>query len=365
MVNRRSYLKRLAAVTTVGSVGGLAGCSGEDPADDATQTEESTPEVDWIMNPAQEEIDITVQYQPLFDYLESEADVKINGIPTASYSGTVQELKRAGEGDRVFADVSPGAVAQIPDVIDVTGMRVAYGAEKYFSLITTTPDSGIEELADIEGETIATGAPTSVSGTLYPMYMLKNAGLDIGDAPGGSAEDFTYRTSDHTTARKELIGDDRIVAASTGAFSTASHVPQEQFDEMSQDFVELSAEYDSAGERDPELQLLAVSEPLPRAPIVSNGAWDDPLKEELRQLMIDAPSEAFEHESQEALAEQLGVDPALLDKDEEDLTDEEKDDVQLVEDHGLWFSGIVEATKDDYDPIATLGQDLGLEWSNL
>lgn len=370
MVNRRSYLKRLAAVTTVGTVGGLAGCSGEDEPEDAEQTEEEQTEeppaeITWIMNPAQEEIDITVQYQPLFDYLEENADVKINGQPTASYSGTVQELRRSEGGDRVFADTSPGAVAQIPGEIDVTGMRIAYGAEKYFSLITTTADSDIEELADLEGEVIATAAPTSVSGTLFPLYMLSNAGLDIGNAPGGSPADFEIRASDHTTARKQMIEDDRIAAAATGAFSTAAHVPQEQFDAMSEDFVDISVEYDSAGEREPELQLLAVSDPIPRAPIVSNAAWDESLKGELRQLMIDAPQEAFEHESQELLAEELGVDPALLEKDESELTEAEQDSVELVEDHGLWFSGVAPASVEDYDPVSNLGQELGLEWSDL
>jgi phosphonate transport system substrate-binding protein len=332
---------------------------------DGEMTDTEPTEVTWVMNPAQEAIDITVQYQPLFDHLESEADVTIDPQPTRSYSGTVQELRRAAEGDRIFADVSPGAVAQIPEEVDVTGMRVAFGAEQYFSLITTTTDSGIEELADLEGETIATAAPTSVSGTLFPLYMLSQAGLDIGSAPGGSPEDFEMRASDHTTAREQLIQDDRIVAAGTGAFSTAAHVPQEQFDEMSQDFVEISAEYDGAGERDPQLDLLAVSEPIPRAPIVSNAAWDEDLKGELRQLMIDAPQEAFEHESREALAEALNVDPALLEMDEEDLSEQELEDVELVEDHSLWFSGVEPATAEDYDPVASLGQELGLEWSEL
>jgi phosphonate transport system substrate-binding protein len=322
-------------------------------------------EVTWVMNPAEEEIDITVQYQPLFEYLESEADVTINELPTASYSGTVQELRRAQEGDRIFADTSPGAVAQIPEEIDVTGIRVAFGSDRYFSLITTMPDSGIEELADLEGETIATAAPTSVSGTLFPLLMLKSAGLDVGSAPGGSPEDFELRTSDHSTAREQLVSDDRIAAAGTGAFSTAPHVPKEQFEELSEEFAELSSEYESAGEREPQLDLLSVSDPIPRAPIVSNAAWDEPRKDELRQLMIDAPEEAFQHDSQAELAEQLGVDPSLLERDESELTDQEREDVQLVEDHELWFSGIEPATVEDYQPIAELGQELGLNWEDL
>ncbi|MFC5133434.1 MULTISPECIES: PhnD/SsuA/transferrin family substrate-binding protein [Haloferacaceae] len=382
--NRRTFVKTAGATGVVG----LAGCTGDGGSGDdgsgddgsgddgsgddgsgdgetAGSSDDSTTEVTWVMNPAQEEIDIQVQYQPLFEYLESEADVEIIEQPTASYSGTAQELRRAAEGDRVFADTSPGAVAQIPEEIDVTGMRVAYGAEQYFSLITTRADSDIESLADLEGEVVASAAPTSVSGTLFPLLMLRQAGLDIGNAPGGSPEDFELRTSDHTTAREQLIGDDRIAAAGTGAFSTAAHVPQEQFDEMSQDFVDVSAEYDGAGERDPELRLLAVSDPIPRAPIVSNAAWEESLKDDLRQLMIDAPQEAFEHDSEADIAEALNVDPALLEMDEEELSESELEEVELVADHSLWFSGIVEATVEDFDPVAELGQELGLDWGDL
>lgn len=366
--NRRTFIKTAGA----GGAVALAGCSGGDGSDGGDtdggsmgDADGSATEITWVMNPAEEEIDIQVQYQPLFEYIESEADVEIIEQPTASYSGTAQELRRAAEGDRVFADTSPGAVAQIPDQIDVTGMRVAYGAEKYFSLITTTADSDVEELADIEGEVFASAAPTSVSGTLFPLFMLNNAGLDIGSAPSGSPEDFELRTSDHSTAREQLIQDDRIAAAGTGAFSTAAHVPQAQFDEMSEEFVEVSAEYDGAGENDPELQLLAVSDPIPRAPIVSNAAWDEPLKDDVRQLMIDAEQEAFEHDSQADIAEALNVDPAILDTDESELSEEQQDDLNLVEAHSLWFSGVVEATKEDYDPVAQLGRELGLEWSDL
>ena len=363
--SEKSTRRRFLAATGVGGTALLTGHAGREGAVFGAVQDDSTTEVTWVMNPAEEEIDITVQYQPLFEYLESEAEIEIIEQPTASYSGTAQELRRASEGDRVFADTSPGAVAQIPEEIDVTGMRVAFGAEKYFSLITTTADSDIEELADLEGEVVASAAPTSVSGTLFPLFMLSNAGLDIGSAPSGSPEDFELRTSDHSTAREQLVEDNRIAAAGTGAFSTAAHVPQEQFDEMSQEFVDVSAEYDGAGESDPELRLLAVSDPIPRAPIVSNAAWEESLKDDVRQLMIDAEQEAFEHDSQADIAEALNIDPEILDMDESELSEEQQDDLELVEARALWFSGVVEATKEDYVPVAELGRELGLDWSEL
>lgn len=350
-VSRRRYLTVAGGTATIG----LAGCLHGGGGDDA---------ITWVMNPAEQGIDIGIQYQPLFDYLESEADVEIDPMKTQSYSGTVQELRRATDGDAVLADVSPGAVAQIPDEIDVVGMRLAFGSELYFSLVTTTPDSGVNSLEDAAGERVVTAGPTSVSGTLFPMLMFKRAGLDIGGAPDGDPEDFDWRPTDHFTAREQLIQDPEITVAGTGAFSTASHVPQEQFDEMSEDFANISVEYADAGSRDPELQLLGVSDPIPRAPIVANTDWDDDRREEVEQLMLEADEEVFKHDPEE-LANELGMDPSLLDKDEEELTEEEEEQINQFEDHGLWFDGIEPATKDDYQPISDLAEELGLDWEEV
>ena len=349
-------------LTTSGAAGALAlaGCVGgdddngtDDNGDDSTDTgddnggttADTTTEVNWVMNPAEEAVDIEIQYQPLFEYLESEADVEINGVQTSDYSSTVLELQRGG-GD--FADTSPGAVAQIPDDIDVVGMRLAFGAERYFSLITTLADSDINELADLEGETVATAATGSVSGTWFPMLMLQQAGLDIGSAPDGDPVDFEWQPSDHDTAREQLVENPNVAAAGTGAFSTAAHVPQEQFDEMSDQFVDISVEYGDAGTREPELDLLAVSEPIPRAPIVARADWDDPVREELETLMLEAESDRFEHDDEE-LAEALGTEVGS----------------EIFEDHQLWFNGIEPATVDDYEPVVELLNELGLQPEDL
>ncbi|MCU4754094.1 PhnD/SsuA/transferrin family substrate-binding protein [Halobacteria archaeon AArc-curdl1] len=342
---RRTFLKGAGVTATAG----LAGCLG-----DLTGGDDET--ISWVMNPAEESIDIETQYSPLFNYLEDEAGVEIEGIQTSDYSSTVLEMQR-GSGD--FADTSPGAVAQIPDDIDVVGMRLAFGAERYFSLIATTPDNDIDSLEDLEGKHVATASSTSVSGTLFPMLMLSQAGLDTGGAPDGNPNDFEWSPSDHDTAREQLIENPNVDAAAAGAFSLADHIPQEQFDEMSQDFVDISVEYGDAGTRDPELQLLGVSDPIPRAPIVVRSDWDDPIREELEELMIEAEPENFEHDPEE-LVDDLGLDPEILDADPEDLTEEQLEDLETFEDHELWFNGIEPATHDDYQPVVDLLDELGL-----
>jgi phosphonate transport system substrate-binding protein len=320
---RRRFLQTTGAAGVVGLTGCLFGNS------DDSGSSENTVRV--ILNPAEEGVEITKQYQPLFDYIESETDAEIEADRAESYTATLQTIRND---QAEIADTSPSAAIAGSDVVDVVGIRVAYGAAQYFSLITTTPDSGINQLTDLEGETVSMSDILSVSGTLVPLTMLQDAGLDVGSAPDGDAEDFDTEHSDHITARDQMVERDDVAAAATGAFSTAAHVPQEQFDEMSQDFVDISAEYEGAGSEEPELELLGVSDPIPRAPLVSRSGWDADIREDVEEAILNAEPEDLEHDD---------------DYDGEPL----------------WFTGVEEGTLDDYEPIQQVMDELGLEFSDI
>lgn len=313
---RRTFLKGAGATATVG----LAGCVGDLSGDG--------DEVRMVLNPAEGDVDMMRQYEPLFDYIEDETGVEIDATETESYTATVDAIRNE---QTELADISPTGVIAAPDQMDILGIRVAFGADQYFSLIATTPDSEIEELSDIDGHDIAIGDALSVSGSLFPLFMLDEAGLDVGNAPDGDPVDFNARHSDHTTAREELFQMDEVVAAGAGAFSLTAYIPQDQFSDQ---FAEISAEYDSAGTEDEELRLVAESDPIPRAPIVARADWDDPVKEDIEE--------------------------ALLNATDEDLIDEDEDD-----DHQLWFTGLEEGSVDDFDPIADVMDSLDLEFADL
>lgn len=324
--NRRTFVKTAGAAGVVG----LAGCAGGTAGD----TEDTTT-AQFILNPAEADVEIERQYQPMFEYLESEVDVEIEPDRAESYTATLQSM-RNDQGE--IADISPSAVVAGEGVVDVVGVRIAYGAAQYFSTVTTTPDSGIESLTDLEGELIYMGDILSVSGTLVPLTILQNAGLDVGTAPDGDAVDFDAEYSDHTTAREQMVQRDDVMAATTGAFSSAPYVPQEQFEELSQDFVDISAEYSGAGdaieEEGVELRLLAVSDPIPRAPLVTRSNWDDPVKADIEE--------------------------AILNVSEEDLSHGDGYDGEP-----LWFTGVEEGSVETYEPIATVMDELGLEFEDL
>ena len=77
-VDRRSVIRSTGAAAAFG----LAGCTGSGGG--------GTDEVRFILNPAEADVDITAQYQPMFDHIESETDVTVEAVETASYAATLQ-----------------------------------------------------------------------------------------------------------------------------------------------------------------------------------------------------------------------------------------------------------------------------------
>lgn len=320
MENRRRFLKSTAAAGTIGLTG-TAGCIG-----DLSGGSGDDNQVRMVLNPAEGSVDMQEQYQPLFDYLEEETDATIEATEADSYTATVEAIRND---QAELADISPSGVIAAPDQMDIVGIRVAYGAERYFSLITTTPDSGIEELSDIEDKVVGLSGRLSVSGSLFPLYMLSEAGLDTGSAPDGDPNNFETEHSDHDTALNTMMNRDDVHAAGTGAFVAAPYVPEDQFSDQ---FMEISAEADGVGSEDQELVLLAESDPIPRAPIVSRSNWDSSLKAD--------------------------IETALLEVEEDDIIDPDAEEP-------LWFTGLVEGSVDDYDPIANVMDELGLEFADI
>ncbi|MFD1513238.1 substrate-binding domain-containing protein [Halomarina rubra] len=344
MSKRREFLKSAGAV---GAAGLLAGCLGGDEGEGTTspsgsnQTGEdgststgdgtnstsqepgtttgSSGEADSIMfalTPAEGDVRIEEQYKPMFEYLESEANVTVESTVAADYTAVLQALD-AGQAD--FADSSPSIALKggQDGVTEVTGIRVAYGADKYFSLLYTMADSGIEQTADLEGTSVAFADRISTSGSIFPLFMLKEAGLDIGNAPKGQPGNFSGTWSDHAAATQALETREEVKAAGTGAFVAADYIPKDQFP---QQFLDISAEADGAGSKtgEKEYRLLECSDPIPRAPIVHRADLDSGVKSR--------------------------VSEALLSATEEDLVLEDADEP-------LWFTGVKEGSVEDYQPV--------------
>jgi len=309
MTNRRNFLKSVGVAGGAAFTAGCIGQFGSQPYGDGTLT--------FVMSPTEPQEYMESQYAPVREYLDeqTEDDVDVELQYAQNYSAVLRAL---GEGNAEIAETGPFAAALgvRGDQCDVILQRYAYGSWDYHSVIVTNEDSDVQETADLEGRDIGFAATTSASGSLYPLYMIKQAGLDIGDAPlSDEGADFNGTWSGHAQAF-EALQNGQVDAAGVGRFIT--------WDYEAEDYVEGIREVDKVSG-------------IPRAPIIVSPELDEEKKDMFTQAFLDAPDEMY-----------LGEDG------EEDSDDEENPD-------DLWFSDVREASVDTYQPVVDVANELGIE----
>jgi phosphonate transport system substrate-binding protein len=309
MTDRRSFLKSVGAASGVAFTAGCLGNFSSQPYGDGTLT--------FVMSPTEPQEYMESQYAPVREYLneQTEDDVDVELQYAQNYSAVLRAL---GEGNAEIAETGPFAAALgvRGDQCDVILQRYAYGSWDYHSVIVTNEDSDIQETSDLGGKDIGFAATTSASGSLYPLYMLQQAGLSIGDAPlSDEGADFNGTWSGHAQAF-ESLQEGQVDAAGVGRFIT--------WDYGAEDYKEGVREVDKVSG-------------IPRAPIIVSPELDDEKKDMFTQAFLDAPDEMY-----------LGEDG------EEDGDDEESPD-------DLWFSDVREADVDTYQPVVDVANELGIE----
>lgn len=316
MTKRRTFLKSAGAV---GVAGLAAGCSGSTDSGGSTETEAdtatSTPvpygdgRLTFYMSPSEPQELMQSQYAPVQDMLESELAVDTATLQyAAGYSAVLQSLA-GGTGDVAETGPFAAALGVANDRCDIILQRFGYGSWTYASVIATQADSDIESLTDLEGERIAFADSLSASGALYPLYMLQQAGLDIGDLPtdtGGA--DFTPQFSSHAEAWSALERG-QVAAAGVGKFISLN------------DDREL---YDG-------FRYVETIDEIPRAPVVVSPELSDDEQATVRDAFLEAGESLYLGEDGEA--------------------DTEDD---------LWFSDVREASNETYQPVVDVANELGI-----
>jgi phosphonate transport system substrate-binding protein len=348
MRDRRTFLK---GVGVVGTIGVLAGCSGESDeggtdgtdgsADGATatstvesaentasgtdETDESNtgenadnsnsePYVDgtitFLMSPSEPQDQLRAQYTPIKERLNSYVDAvdTVEMQYANNYSATLTAL---GSGTGDIAETGPFAAALGVNAgnAEVLLQRKGYGSWTYSSAIVTRPETEIESLGDIEGQTIAFADPLSASGSLYPLGMLQEAGLSVPEEPGSPAgADFTPRWSTHAQALEALQAG-TVDAAGVGYFIVAND--------------------DRSGFID-GVEPVEQAEGIPRAPILVSPQLTDEEASTVQSAFVEAGGELY-----------LGADG------EADTEDD------------LWFSDVRPADASTYQPVVDKATALG------
>ena len=271
----------LAGCSSNGSGGGSESGSGNQSGTVGSSGNDYEP-VTFLETPAETPGDTEEMWEPFREYLQSEVDGLELDVEFADNTSAIGQSLINNQAEMTRSDI---VLLANPDQIDVVGIVEEGGAAAYFSALATLPDSDIEDTTDIEGQSIAFADRPSTSGSLYPNYMLNQAGLDSGEAPYGDAADYDGNwTGSHRNAVDTLINREDIVACGCDIAVLLNHVPEDQWPDRVR---EQSGRWDdSVGSESPELELVEASTSLPFSPIIARSNWEHPLREEIEEAIV-------------------------------------------------------------------------------
>lgn len=313
-VSRRRFIAGSSAgalTLTAGCLGGSALGSGE------TVTMLLTPDTPSDVRP---------QYKPVTDMLRGEIDGLDLEIEVPQDYSAVRPALNSGQAEIGMDDVT---LISDPDMMDLFGTAVTGGTAFYFSMMLTKPDSSIDERTDLEGRSVAFADRLSTSGSIFAVYALKQAGLDVGDAPDGDPVDFEGTWSNHEDAVQRVINDDADACCTWTGNGMAYLAPDA---ELSSEVEEKDSFVGTRGDKNPTLRPFWWSFPIPKQPIYARNDWDSDMKGEIRQTLLNSDEELI----QEYMPEDYNEDE-------------------------LPFTTLRDTSMDNYQPVIKRLNDLGIE----
>ena len=318
---KRALSRRRFAAGVLGTAGltGLAGCSSV--LGDAAGGEEVT-----ILLTPDTPSDVRPQYEPVMEMLRGEIDDLNLEVEVPQDYSAVRPALESKQAEIGMDDIT---LISSPDTMDLMGTANSGGAAFYFSMMLTQPDSDIESREDLEGKNIAFADRLSTSGSIFAVYALQEAGLDVGDAPDGDPVDFEGTWSNHEDAVQSLLNGDAD-ACCTWTGNGMSYLAEDQ--ELPEEVEAEDSFIGNRGEEGEELRPFWWSFPIPKQPIYARSDWDSDMKGKIEQALLDADEELI----QEYMPE---------DYNEDDLP----------------FTTLDDTSMNDYEPVIKRIDELGIE----
>ena len=270
MVTRREYVATVGTVSGAMTAGCLTGADDEtDGGSESAFTLGNGP-LTFVLLPSIDEETQRGYYRPFADHLETELDTTVDLQYAESYTTAISRL---GEGEAQLCDGGTlmAALGVQTGELEIALQRKSFGTWTYGSVLVTKEESDVSSVADIAGREVAFGDRLSASGMLMPLFMLNEAGLDIGNLPEGDGSDAEFDASftSHEDAWEKLTSDE-VPVAGVGDFIT-----YEDGDLV--DGYEYVEEYLS----------------LPNPPFVISPVLSDAQRSDIVDTLRDAPAEVY------------------------------------------------------------------------
>jgi phosphonate transport system substrate-binding protein len=275
LASRRSVL----AAGAGGALTALAGCTGVIGSGGG-----SAEQITMLLTPGTP-ADARRRYKPVHNLIEGEVDgVEVEMEVPQDYSA----IRPALESEQAEIGMDDVTLISKPDLMDVYGTTVTGGSAFYFSLMLTKPDSEIDARTDVEGKEWAFADRLSTSGSIFALYTLQEAGLDIGEAPKGDPVDFSGTWTDHDQALRRLA-EGKADGATTWGGNGIPHVPEGT--EVPDRVEEKSSFLDTMGTEEPRFRPIWWSFPIPKQPMYARTSWESDKKSEIGEVLRNSTEE--------------------------------------------------------------------------
>jgi len=276
---RREFIVGSAA--TAASVG-LAGCGGV--LGGGTEEAET---ITMLLTPGTP-ADARRRYKPVQNMLNGEVDgVDVKMEVPQDYSA----IRPALESEQAEVGMDDVTLLSDPDLMEVYGTTVTGGSAFYFSMMVVPPESDIGGPTDVEGRTWAFADRLSTSGSIFALYALQDAGLDIGDAPKGDPVDFEGSWTDHDQALQR-VGNGEADGATTWSGNGIPHLPNGH--ELPDRVQEKDSFIDTMGTETPQFKAVWWSFPIPKQPMYARNSWESDKKDEIGEALLNSTQDTIE-----------------------------------------------------------------------
>ncbi len=198
---------------------------------------------------------------PLTDLLAEELDMPVEGTVLTSFTGVIEAM---GTGRVDIGIFGPFALVLGEDRHDLEIIlnSIRFGASEYHAQYVVREDSGIDEIDDLQGATMAFVDPASASGYLFPYVDLLNNGID----PETDFDEYIFAGAH----------DGAVSAVMTGEVDVAV-----SFDDAREDVEE---EFPTIME---ETKILSYSEPIPNDGVAVRPGLPDDLKMAIQDAFVE------------------------------------------------------------------------------
>lgn len=201
--------------------------------------------------------DITADYAPVFQGITKHYGIHFDLRAGASYAAVVEGMCNNQADIAWFGAVTFGE-ANDKCGVDLLAVDVKKGDASYYSGIFVARDSGIDEISDLKGKSMAFGSPHSTSSFNFPVAMLIAAGVD----PVKDLKKIIIAGSHSASLAALAEGKVDAAAASYNSFGKAV----------------------KKGAIDPtKFKPLAKSQPIPNPPLAMNKGLSADIKAKLRK----------------------------------------------------------------------------------